>query len=123
MSHHKYRVLLVEDDPLTLRLAQMELRCFDELVVDTATDGKQALSLAFNNSYDLILMDVYIPEMDGLDVTKLLRAAGSWVPIVGITARDCRQECLAAGMNDCLRKPVDYLRVADCWLSKMEAAS
>jgi len=123
VSHPTYRVLLVEDDPLTRRLAQMEMRCCPELLVDTATNGKEALAFVSKNKYSLILMDVYLPELDGLTVTRLLRTAGYRVPIVGITARDCRQECLAAGMNDCLRKPVDYLRVADSWLTELRAVS
>jgi two-component system sensor histidine kinase/response regulator len=79
--------------------------------VDIATDGRRALELAEANEYDLILMDMQMPELDGPDAARLIRALPhrQRVPIVALSAdvlQEDRDRCLAAGMNDFLAKPV-----------------
>jgi CheY-like chemotaxis protein/HPt (histidine-containing phosphotransfer) domain-containing protein len=102
-------VLLVEDNPVNREVADELLRA-GGLRVDAAEQGAQAVELALERQYDLILMDVQMPVLDGLEATRAIRDGGSHVPIVAMTANafnEDRAACLAAGMNDHLAKPVD----------------
>ena len=87
--------------------------------MDVADDGRAALDLAASRRYDLVLMDVHMPHLDGLATTEALRRMPGWadVPIVAMTASafsDDRDECLAAGMNDVLVKPVEPEALIAC---------
>jgi PAS domain S-box-containing protein len=109
------RVLLVEDNPVNREVA-VELLREARLGVDTAVDGAEALDLARRTVYDLVLMDVQMPVMDGLVATRALRRLPGWsqVPIVAMTANafaDDRLQCLAAGMSDYVSKPVEPARL------------
>jgi CheY-like chemotaxis protein len=81
------------------------------LIVDTAEDGLEAVDKALAQPFDLVLMDMQMPGLDGLGATRRLRAAGRVaLPIVAMTANafdEDRKTCLAAGMNDHITKPVD----------------
>jgi CheY-like chemotaxis protein len=82
------------------------------LVVDVAEDGRQALELAKQNHYALILMDMQMPVMNGVEATQAIRAdsLNQTTPILAMTANafdDDRQRCIAAGMNEHIAKPVD----------------
>jgi two-component system sensor histidine kinase/response regulator len=95
-------------------------------VVDTAEDGWQAVVLATTNSYHLVLMDLAMPNVDGFEATRLIRALPECadLPIVALTAYafdEDRARCLVAGMNDHLTKPVipDALfGMVDAWLDR-----
>ncbi len=103
------RVLLVEDNPINQEVAS-ELLSSVGLDVQLAADGVQALAMAAAHAFDLVLMDVQMPEMDGLEATRRLRAGGATLPIVAMTANafgEDRDACLRAGMNDHVGKPVD----------------
>jgi two-component system copper resistance phosphate regulon response regulator CusR len=104
------RLLLTEDDPRVAGFLGRGLR--DETyAVDIASDGEQAAYLASVNDYDLVILDVMLPRKDGYAVCRELRAAGSRVPILMLTARDAvddRVHGLDAGADDYLVKPFDF---------------
>jgi CheY-like chemotaxis protein len=106
------RVLLAEDMPDHQRIVTYILRGRGH-TVDIAGDGQQALGMAQENCYDVILMDVKMSGMDGLEATKAIRAGESGdkqVPIIALTAhvmKGDRERCLAAGMDGYLSKPIN----------------
>jgi len=111
-SERSLRVLLAEDNPVNQTLA---IRILERLghKVQVVTTGKEAIGLAQAEEFDLILMDVQMPEMDGLEATTAIRAAeagtGKHVPIVAMTAhamKGDREKCLSAGMDGYLSKPI-----------------
>ena len=105
------RVLLVEDNEVN-RAVAVEILGNVGLRVDSAVDGGKAVAMAAAQAYDLILMDMQMPDMDGMAATRAIRARGAQPPpaIVALTANafdDDRRACMAAGMNDFLAKPLD----------------
>ena len=109
-SYRGQRVLLVEDDAVNQLVAAAMLQG-QGLVVDVADDGAAAIRMANLVAYGLILMDIQMPNVDGLEATRMIRSAGNdpQVPVVALTAftsAEDRQLCLDAGMNDHLGKPV-----------------
>jgi PAS domain S-box-containing protein len=106
------RILLVEDNPANQKLAAYILQDRGH-TVEIAGDGRQALSMVEQNQYDMILMDVQMPGIDGLEATKAIRNrkdGGPRVPIIAMTAHAMKgdeERCLAAGMNGYLSKPID----------------
>jgi CheY-like chemotaxis protein len=106
--HAGQRVLLAEDNPVNREIA-LEMLTSAGLVVETASDGQRALQMAQTRSYDVILMDVQMPHMDGLSATRAIRErSGRVTPIIAITANafaEDRAAAEAAGMNDYIVKP------------------
>jgi CheY-like chemotaxis protein len=106
------RVLFVEDDEACLISGEMMLKKLGNAVT-TATNGKEALGQLSNQDFDVILMDIQMPVMDGVEATKLIRTSGSdhaKIPIIAMTAYAMagdKEKFLAAGMDYYLAKPVD----------------
>ncbi|GHC93857.1 hypothetical protein GCM10007320_45150 [Pseudorhodoferax aquiterrae] len=105
------RVLLAEDNLVNQEVATQLLHAAG-VQVDVAGDGAQALEMVRSRPYDLVLMDVQMPHLDGLEVTRRIRQepALAQLPIIAMTANafpEDRQACLEAGMNEHLAKPVD----------------
>jgi signal transduction histidine kinase/ActR/RegA family two-component response regulator len=110
-DYHGRKVLLVEDDPINQEIALEQLRRVG-LVVDVADDGLQAVNKVQLNEYDLILMDMQMPEIDGPEATSQIRhiPGRETLPIIAMTANafnEDRERCLQSGMNDFLSKPVE----------------
>jgi len=106
---HGLRILLVEDNRINLRLAVEVLKRL-EIEPDTATDGYEAVKMAERIAYDIILMDVNMPVMDGLEATRRIRklTAGTRPVIIAMTAaamEQDRKQCAEAGMDDYISKP------------------
>lgn len=107
------RILLAEDNRVNQKVAQ---RLLSEMghEVTVVGDGAQAVATAREQSFDLILMDIHMPEMDGLQAIQILRAEGFTLPIVALTALaslEDEQMCLGAGANAFLSKPFDPARL------------
>lgn len=105
-------ILIVDDGPENRELVKVVLADYG-LASDEAGNGREGVDLAMTTRYDLILMDVQMPEMDGFTATRLLRDSGINTPILGLTANAMKgfeQELLDAGYSDYLTKPIDINR-------------
>ncbi|NEW08301.1 response regulator [Paenibacillus sp. SYP-B3998] len=105
-----HRILLVEDNEINQTVARSLLESRD-CIVHIAAHGLEALSLLKNESYDLILMDIHMPMLGGIETTKHIRQTpeGKHIPIIAVTADSTleqRNACIEAGMNDTVTKPI-----------------
>ena len=103
-------MLLVEDDLMNQKLAQMVLRKMG-IECDTANDGREALELLSSTRYDIVFMDVNMPNLDGIEVTRRLRSGvmiNSDTPVIAITSSHKNEllNCLDAGMEGFISKPI-----------------
>ena len=126
-DHAGKRVLLAEDNEFNRDLVS-EMLASTGLELDLATDGKEALEKARTSAYDVILMDMQMPEMSGVDATKAIRQLPGYAatPIIGITAnafKGDRLVCLEAGMNDHLAKPVKQQELHHALLNWLNSKS
>ncbi|MCP3943072.1 MAG: response regulator [Desulfobacteraceae bacterium] len=119
------RILVVEDNMINLKVAMHLLKKFG-YKADTAGNGKEAIHAVELRPYDLILMDVQMPEMDGYEATKTIRAMEDErkdIPIIAMTAnamKGDREKCLNAGMNDYITKPVkpqNLIETISVWIN------
>jgi len=125
------RILLAEDSPAN-QVVALALLKETGYHIDTVNNGKQAVESLRNQTYDLVLMDISMPEMNGMQATAVIRElAGDKgrIPIIAMTAhaiKGDREKFLAAGMNDYISKPIDkqlLFRVLEKWLPESPAAA
>jgi CheY-like chemotaxis protein len=116
VSRKRRRVLLAEDNVVNQKIGVRLLeKC--SCRVDLASNGREAVEMAGLFPYDLIFMDCGMPDMDGFEATRAIRAGennGTRIPIVALTAHaiaGTREECLASGMDDYVSKPVSLEEV------------
>jgi CheY-like chemotaxis protein len=107
----KYKVLIVEDNPMNMRLIEMILKS-DNYLLLKATDGEEALAIAAIDHPDLVLMDIRLPKLSGLEVAKRLKktAALSHIPIIALTAHAMKgdmEKAIEAGCDSYVSKPID----------------
>jgi two-component system, sensor histidine kinase and response regulator len=119
-DHRGASVLLVEDEPMNQEVAIEFLREIG-LAPVLAKDGAEAVQLVQANHFDVILMDLKMPRLDGLQATAAIRALSGReaVPILAMTAnafREDRERCLDAGMNDFISKPFDVDKLCETLL-------
>ncbi len=110
----RLRVLLADDDPLIVKLAQTYLARLNA-EVESVADGKGALDLATSGRFDVVLLDLAMPEMDGLTAIRELRRRGFRGVVVALTANtspEIRNQCFEAGFDDYIAKPVTVDKLA-----------
>jgi CheY-like chemotaxis protein len=110
MQLNEMKILLVEDDDFNRRLV-LELLSDSGTTIDVANNGIEAVSLALSDKhYDIILMDLQMPDMGGIEATHQIRAHLKDIPIIAMTAsimNEDKQQCSQAGMNDIIFKPIN----------------
>jgi len=107
----EYRLLMVEDNPINQKVA-LEILKGTGANIDIATNGEEAVAAVQSRNYDIVLMDVQMPQMDGIQATRTIREElkQTALPIIALTAHTMagdREQCLRAGMNDYVAKPID----------------
>jgi ABC-type amino acid transport substrate-binding protein/DNA-binding response OmpR family regulator len=123
------QVLLVEDNPVNQQVAQ-EILSQMGIEVETVGNGLEAIDALRGRDYDLVLMDIQMPEMDGYETTRRIRAETRYekLPVIAMTAHAMsgeRERCLAAGMNEHIPKPIDPVQlftVLSRWLKSADQA-
>lgn len=113
------RILIIEDDERILGFLKRGLEG-EGHAVDLALNGEAGLGFVKMGSYDVILLDVYLPEMNGIEVCKELRRQRRMTPVLMMTAKDSpevQQEAVRAGVNDYLPKPFSF----ELLLAKIDA--
>jgi CheY-like chemotaxis protein/HPt (histidine-containing phosphotransfer) domain-containing protein len=119
------KILLVEDGPINQKLMQYVLQKHGATIA-TADNGKLGAELALREPFDVILMDMQMPVMDGYAATEFLRQQGLTTPIVALTAHAMsgdEQKCLAAGCTGYLSKPIDIDRLLETILGLLTPAA
>ena len=112
-TRRKFHILLAEDNPINQKLAVRLIEKRGHTLV-VASNGREALAALEEQAFDLVLMDVQMPEMDGFEATAAIRdrekTTGKHIPIIAMTAhamKGDRERCLAAGMDSYISKPVN----------------
>lgn len=116
----KTRILLVEDTPIIQKVYVQMLESLG-CEIDLAKNGDEALSLYQTNNYDLVFLDLGLPDMDGVDVCKSMRNQKTKIPIIILTAHGIsfKKDCITAGANCFLQKPASKTtlkQILDVWI-------
>jgi signal transduction histidine kinase/ActR/RegA family two-component response regulator len=112
---NELKVLLVDDNKMNLIVLQKTLERF-KVKADTALNGNEAVAMAFKNYYDIIFMDVHMPQMDGFEATQRIRKNNNEILIVGVSAnvtKEAIDESIEVGMDDYLTKPISFNKLED----------
>jgi CheY-like chemotaxis protein len=109
-----FKILVAEDEPIAQEFLSIILKNF-KLNIEIASDGREVIEKVKKDPYDLILMDLQMPVMGGVEVTRIIREQlHKTMPILALTAtEDDKEKCLAAGMNDYLTKPIEVSELKD----------
>ncbi|MFH1207964.1 MAG: response regulator [Candidatus Omnitrophota bacterium] len=109
-----FNILVAEDEPNAQKFLSIILKSF-KLSVEIALDGREVIEKVKKDPYDLILMDLQMPVMGGVEATKVIREQlHETLPILALTATENdKEKCLAAGMNDYLTKPIEVSELKD----------
>jgi two-component system sensor histidine kinase/response regulator len=127
-KHQKVRILVVEDNLMNQKLAVTIMQKAG-YGVDAVENGIEAIEALKRSAYDLVFMDVQMPEMDGYEATKAIRRMereNRYTPIIAMTAhamKGDREKCLSAGMDDYIAKPLDLpevVRSIEKWTKSSE---
>lgn len=126
LAHKTFHILLVDDNAVNLLVARMMLKkCFPKADITQASSGQEALDYLVQQHFDIVLMDMVMPEMDGMQATQAIRhnypAPLRNIPVLALTASANpvdQDRCLASGMNDVIQKPIDEQKL----ISKISAA-
>jgi len=119
----KAKILIVDDIDTNLKVANGLMLPY-KMQIDLCTSGIEAIEMVKANSYDLVFMDHMMPEMDGIEATKLIRKTHANLPIIALTANavsGTKEMFLSNGFNDFLSKPIDTIKlnsILEKWLSK-----
>ncbi len=108
------RILVVEDDTPLATFVRKGLEA-EHYAVDTAGDGEQAVCLALESNYDLLVLDLNLPKLDGIDVLRAIRPKKPSLPVLVLTARsriEDRVQALDSGADDCLNKPFSFTELS-----------
>ncbi|MCX6676964.1 MAG: response regulator [Methanothrix sp.] len=109
LARYNLNILLAEDNPVNRKVALIALKKLG-LEADTAKNGREVLVAMEEHPYDLVLMDIQMPEMDGIEATKIIRKRWPQGPkiivVTSFEAEMCRDLCYNAGADDFLNKPV-----------------
>jgi len=117
------RILVVDDNTVNLNVAGGLLRLC-QITAETATSGRQAIELIKQNRYDIVFMDHMMPEMDGLETTRIIREQGVDIPVIALTASavsGTKELMLAAGMDDYLSKPIIFSQLKNTLIKWLPA--
>jgi two-component system, sensor histidine kinase and response regulator len=116
------KILVVDDSPFCLKMAKQQLHPFN-VEVQTANNGLEALQAVQDYQFDLILMDICMPVLDGLRASRAIRRLASkshdTVPIVAVSASADLDICVKFGMNDYFPKPAHYPTILRRWLPEL----
>lgn len=110
MTEVDYKKVLVAEDSSVIQNLLKKILLFENCKISSAKDGQQVLDMFEKESFDLVIMDINLPKVDGLEATKNIRAKSA-IPIIGISgnAKNLPEEqFFEAGMNEYMQKPLDY---------------
>ena len=103
------KALIVEDNPINMELV-LEILTSNGIGADEAVNGEEAIEMVEKNTYDLVLMDIELPGMDGVDTTKIIKSRHKNMLILALTSyamKGDRERFIAAGFDDYIAKPID----------------
>ena len=106
----KQKILIIEDEPQLARLLQLELQ-FEQFESDIAHTGREGIEKFKEGKYDLILLDIMLPELNGLEVLQEIRSSASYIPVILLTAKNDVKDKVAGlnlGANDYVTKPFEF---------------
>lgn len=122
MTDVEYKKVLVAEDSSVIQNLLKKILMFENCKITSAKDGEKVLDLFDQDDYDLVIMDINLPKIDGIEATKKIRSKSD-IPIIGISGNAKNQPesvFFDAGMNEYMQKPLDYDKLIE-WVKKHTA--